>query len=209
MTPQGYEQSSSSPPPPSSSPARPPPPPAEAAEAPTCLKAWFHPSDRAQCTAPDGSTSTFLRVQLDREFHGQLRCFNLGATYSVSVSYTAKGGHAQGSPVKALNGPVRVADGATGQYDFDFPIRYGDIEPGTHVTVAAEAKSSDGKFGGTEERSFVYKGAKRLRRGRSPPGWETPTMEEPELIWTHNETSEVGLHGLVAERGATYALPQC
>lgn len=142
--------------------------PTEASSPSTCLMAWFHPSEGAECTAPGGSTSTFLRVQLDREFHRKLRCFNLGATYTVSVSYTAKGSHSQGSPVKALGGPVGVADGATGQYDFNFPIRYGDIESGTYVVVAAEATSSDGKLGGTEARSFVYKGGTGFA---SSPWW--------------------------------------
>ncbi|KAK7920315.1 hypothetical protein PG985_008337 [Apiospora marii] len=186
--------------------------PATAASSPpTCLMAKFRPADRAECTAPDGQTSAFLRVQLDRNLSGQERCFNLGATYSVSVSYTPKGSHAQaGPPVQALNGPVRVADGARGQYDFDFPIRYGDIEPGTHVVVAAEAMSSDGTFGGTEERAFIYveaeKGSHRGRRSSSHD-------EEAERAWTttttYNDTLDTELHGLVAERGATYALPQC
>lgn len=184
-----------------------------ASSPPNCLMAKYRPADRAECTAPNGSTGTFLRFQLDRELHGQQRCFNLGATYAVSVFYTPKGSHSQGSPVKALNGPVRVADGAAGQYDFDFPIRYGDIEPGTHVFVAVDAMSSDGKFGGIEERAFVYKGAEKglRRRGRSSREGEIGAGEEPEHNWATDDDDalDIELHGLVAERGATYALPQC
>ncbi|KAK7949009.1 uncharacterized protein PG986_009895 [Apiospora aurea] len=109
--------------------------------------------------------TTFRRVQLDRNFGPQENhCHYLGAVLEVAVTFQPSKAALQRDPhplrvlIEAHNNPVRVAGGATGLYDFDFPVPYADIAPGSTVRVRVSHAGNPRGMLGTEEPDFRYEG---------------------------------------------------